>query len=86
MALRDLQDEAGGSWIVFPVRPSVSGRATGGTRAELTEGWLCFQCGDERRRSPGIPDDWESLSDSALLLLLGKSQKARPTRQIRGRS
>jgi hypothetical protein len=70
MALRELIDESGQPWTVFAVQPTVSSRATGGTRPELAQGWLCFQCETERHRIPGIPTGWEALPDGALLALL----------------
>jgi hypothetical protein len=70
MALREIRDTHGLLWLVFAVRPSVRSRATGGTRAELSGGWLCFQRDDERRRLPGVPDAWESMTDEALMALL----------------
>jgi hypothetical protein len=85
MALRELEDEAGIHWVVFEVRPSTAGRAPGGTRAELAEGWLCFQSDGERRRLPGVPNGWESLSDLALLAMLARAPSAPRPRRLRGR-
>ena len=73
MALRELIDEHGTAWVVFAVQPSVAGRATGGTRPELARGWLCFQSATQRRRMPGVPDAWETLSDRALLAMLART-------------
>ena len=86
MALRELQDAAGIHWTVFAVRPTAAGRTPGGTRAELAEGWLCFQCDDERRRSPGVPNGWESLSDRELLEMLERATSVPRPRRFRGRS
>ena len=33
---------------------------------EFTQGWLCFERGDERRRFAPIPADWERLSEHDL--------------------
>jgi hypothetical protein len=73
MALRELIDDDGTEWVVFAVQPSISGRATGGTRPELSRGWLCFQSATERRRMPGIPDAWDVMADGALLALLASA-------------
>ncbi len=76
MALRELIDERGTQWVVFAVQPTASPRATGGTRADLAQGWICFQCESERRRVPGIPVDWETMDDGALLALLASAPVA----------
>jgi hypothetical protein len=70
MALRELVDSEGVSWIVFPVRPTSDRRVAGATRPELAQGWLCFQSDGGRRRLPGIPVDWEALPDEELLVLM----------------
>jgi hypothetical protein len=43
--------------------------------AELQEGWLAFQNGDERRRLAPIPDKWVTLGEDALLGLLEKADR-----------
>ena len=86
MALRELLDESGTLWLVFAVQPTLATRAMGGTRAELAQGWLCFQCETERRRIPGIPTGWESLDDRALLALLADADVVPLTRRARRRS
>jgi hypothetical protein len=86
MALRELVDRNGTTWLVFGVQPTLSTRATGGTRAELAQGWLCFQSETERRRIPGIPTGWESMDDRALLALLADADPAPLTRRVRRRS
>jgi hypothetical protein len=79
MPLREIRDANGAIWTIFAVTPSSAGRATGGVRAEFAAGWLCFHCGGERRRLPGIPSNWERLTDDALLALLPATAPA-PTR------
>ena len=85
MALRELIDERGTEWVVFAVQPSSRGRATGGTRAEFAQGWLCFQSETERRRLPGVPPGWDAMDDGALLTLLAKSPVAPRVRRVRHR-
>lgn len=43
--------------------------------AELQEGWLAFQNGEERRRLAPIPADWSTLDEAALLALLEKADR-----------
>src|SRR5690349_9322887 len=35
----------------------------GSGRIQGTEGWLCFECGDDRRRLSPIPKGWTRASD-----------------------
>lgn len=43
--------------------------------AELQQGWLAFQNGDERRRLAPIPDNWVTLNEDALLALLERADR-----------
>jgi len=56
-------------------------RFTVGGRSPLAsgvaDGWLCFECGTERRRLCPIPDGWPRLSDAELE---SYCQTARPVR------
>ena len=38
--------------------------------SELEQGWLCFQCGPERRRFAPIPLKWFELPDGVLRVML----------------
>lgn len=42
---------------------------------ELQQGWLAFQCGDERRRLAPIPEDWTALGEAALVALLCQADR-----------
>ncbi|HKW46786.1 MAG TPA: hypothetical protein VJN70_05055 [Gemmatimonadaceae bacterium] len=41
----------------------------------LQQGWLAFQCGNERRRLAPIPENWNTLRDAALVELLCKAKR-----------
>jgi hypothetical protein len=69
MALRALIDEHGTQWTVFAVKPVTAVRATVGMRAELAQGWSCFQSETERRRLPGIPGGWDAMGNDVLLAM-----------------
>ncbi|MDB4873994.1 MAG: hypothetical protein JWM41_440 [Gemmatimonadetes bacterium] len=43
----------------------------------VREGWLTFQCGDEKRRIMPIPEGWGTLPDSALRGLLLRATRVR---------
>ena len=34
--------------------------------AELADGWLCFDCGSEKRRLAPLPPNWDSREDQDL--------------------
>ena len=70
---RDFTDAEGRTWLVFAVHPSTRvGRAA--VRAAFAQGWLTFECGDETRRLAPIPDDWQSLDETALTALCGRAE------------
>ena len=37
-------------------------------QGNIDEGWLCFQCGGDKRRLCPIPSDWESCTEERLRL------------------
>lgn len=43
--------------------------------AELQQGWLAFQAGDDRRRLVPVPIDWTKMDDSALVALLERADR-----------
>jgi hypothetical protein len=43
--------------------------------AELQQGWLAFQTGDDRRRLVPIPDNWSTMNDDSLLTLLERADR-----------
>lgn len=75
--MREVRDEAGTLWTVFDVVPSTSRRALPQVKPGYTAGWLCFQCATERRRHAGLPAEWTSLSDTALLSLIAAAADTR---------
>jgi len=67
MALITFIDSAGAEWSVWDVR--VDARAGTGGRSYLgamQRGWLCFENGDQRRRTTEYPEHWEGLSSVEL--------------------
>jgi hypothetical protein len=49
---------------------------SGSRPVRLTQGWLCFDREDERRRFQPIPTDWHLLPDSELSQLLDQARPA----------
>ena len=50
-------------------------QTTGSMRrvSDLQDGWLCFDCGEEKRRLAPIPDDWHQCGMPRLLELLASA-------------
>jgi hypothetical protein len=46
------------------------------------EGWLCFECGDDRRRLSPIPKGWARASDATLEAYCRSATPARTSRPI----
>jgi len=67
--LREFTDKKGVVWQVWDVYPVAAKRRSPSESADeglthlpgkdLTEGWLCFQCDNEKRRLAPIPPEWE---------------------------
>ena len=70
MSMREVRDAAGNLWVVFDVIPSTNRRAKAQVKPGYGDGWLCFQCPQERRRHPGLPPEWTTLSDTDILALI----------------
>jgi hypothetical protein len=71
--LREFTDKKGTTWQVWDVYPS-SSRSPGASGensvsyldSRFSSGWLCFSCGEERRRVAPIPTGWHNLNANAL--------------------
>lgn len=89
MALRSFLDTKGITWNVWNVVPqtrtSLVANPGGHDPAHpltpgLEDGWLCFECRDEKRRLSPVPGDWEGCSDDELERLLLRAAQV-PKRQ-----
>jgi hypothetical protein len=82
--MREVRDGAGTVWTVFDVMPSTNRRAISQVKPGYTSGWLCFQCETERRRHPGVPAAWTTLSDREILALIESAVETRlaPLRNV----
>jgi hypothetical protein len=47
----------------------------------LAQGWIAFECGDERRRVAPIPSGWENLSEAGLRELWAGAEELPPRRK-----
>lgn len=75
--LREFTDNAGTPWKVWDVYPSGRASTQGAARGagaenvvfvgrDLSDGWLCFESSNEKRRLAPIPPEWE-ICESPLL-------------------
>lgn len=78
--LREFADTKGTTWQVFDVYPVSRGKTpTDSTEAAhlpdkgLNEGWLCFQCDNEKRRLAPIPLEWEICACAELEVLCSRA-------------
>ncbi|MGH7603346.1 MAG: hypothetical protein ACRENK_05020 [Gemmatimonadaceae bacterium] len=80
MAVRDVVDENGVKWKVWSVQKSAIHPRTAAEDflGDYSEGWLCFECDNERKRLARFPSDWDKLPDSQLLKLLKSAQVVAP--------
>ncbi|HEY7408665.1 MAG TPA: hypothetical protein VH638_10405 [Gemmatimonadaceae bacterium] len=58
---REFVDEAGTRWRVWDTYP-VAANTLRSVSPGYAEGWLTFECEDERRRLAPIPPDWDRVS------------------------
>lgn len=70
MAVRRFQAPDGAYWTVWEVIPGrVSEfRSSFGSHLprDLADGWLCFDCGTEKRRLAPLPADWAERTEADL--------------------
>ena len=88
MSYRELQDPQGTTWKVWDVTPMAAadtrfGKGALGVRKQFADGWLTFECPQERRRLSPCPGNWADLEDEELLALCKDAEVAgRPRRLI----
>ncbi len=80
MAVRDIRDDAGTTWKVWAVMASSIHPKTAAEDylGEYSEGWLCFESANQRRRLARFPQNWGKLPDKELLRLLKSAQVVQP--------
>jgi hypothetical protein len=82
MAVRDVVDENGTKWKIWSVTQSSIHPKTAAEDylGDYSEGWLCFECDNQRRRLARYPQDWDKLPDKELVRLLKTAQTVTPRR------
>jgi hypothetical protein len=73
MAVRTFESPEGTTWTAWEVIPAQVSefRSTHGSHlpAQMAEGWLCFDCGSEKRRLAPLPSDWAGRTQAELWFL-----------------
>jgi len=80
MAVRDVVDENGTKWKVWSVQQAAIHPKTAAEDflGDYAEGWLCFECDNQRRRLAHYPQGWDKLPDKELVRLLKTAQVVQP--------
>ncbi len=83
MAVRSFQDADGREWSVWSVTPSRKSDLF--LPESMAEGWLCFECGSEKRRLHPVSANWDALGEAELraLSLTAAPVAPRPDRRTR---
>src|SRR5437773_401129 len=71
--LRTFRDDSGLEWHVWDVQPQATISLVAAP-PEMSNGWLAFQSGAERRRLYPIPSEWHNRSESDLTRLCNAAQ------------
>lgn len=84
MAVRTFASPDGSTWNVWEVIPDnvTDARFGYGSHlpAALAGGWLCFDCGTEKRRLAPLPPNWDRRTEAELWFL------CRAAEPVRGRA
>lgn len=79
--VRELRDAHGVEWRIWAVTAEQmhASRSGGDHLGEYKDGWLAFEAvnGDERRRLPHYPSDWNEITDEMLERLLERAERVR---------
>jgi hypothetical protein len=79
--VRELRDASGVEWRIWAVTAEQmhASRSGGDHLGEYKDGWLTFEAvtGDERRRLPHYPGDWNEITDEMLERLLERAERVR---------
>ena len=84
MAYRTFTGPDGQEWQVWDVLPNRESEPGSRSRtwlpAEMAEGWLCFEAGDQKRRLTPLPAGWEEADDETIGELFRASLPAQSRR------
>lgn len=81
MAVRSFDSPDGITWTAWEVIPArVSEfRSTFGSHlpAQMAQGWLCFDCGSEKRRLYPLPPNWGDRTEAELWFMCRAAEPVR---------
>ena len=81
MAVRTFESPDGTAWTAWEVIPGQVSefRSSFGSHLprQMAEGWLCFDCGSEKRRLYPPPSDWASRTEAELWFLCRAAEPVR---------
>lgn len=81
MAVRTFESPDGIAWTAWEVIPGQVSefRSTYGSHLprQMAEGWLCFDCGSEKRRLYPLPSDWADRTEAELWFLCRAAEPVR---------
>jgi len=64
------------AWSIAPDRPeSWNLKAAHFLPTGMTDGWLCFECGDDKRRLSPVPAGWDELADEELRAMCASAER-----------
>lgn len=87
--VKQVRDEHGTVWTVYQVqRQAKTSSLNAGDFLPRTfaNGWLVFECCNEKRRLAPFPSKWEELPETTLRSLLGVAVRARPSGEVVAKS
>ena len=65
--MKNFRDSTGMEWTVFEVRRAVSAKGDWSyLPSGFSDGWLCFECGEEKRRLAPVPEGWDRADDETI--------------------
>src|SRR5688572_936297 len=81
MAVRSFDSRDGITWTAWEVIPGQVSefRSTFGSHLprQMADGWLCFDCGSEKRRLYPLPPDWAERTEAELWFLCRAAEAVR---------
>lgn len=82
MSVRSFESPDGIAWSVWEVIPGQVSefRSNFGSHLprQMAEGWLCFDCGSEKRRLYPLPPNWVNRTETELWFLCRGAEPVRP--------
>ncbi|HEV2149268.1 MAG TPA: hypothetical protein VGR37_17835 [Longimicrobiaceae bacterium] len=75
MPYREFRDEQGREWRAWDTIPQQKYAVA----PEFSDGWICFESQEEKRRLTQVPDGWDSVPEERLCHLLRMADQVVPS-------